>query len=209
MAFYNLKLREQYLRHCAGQLDWKFSPDGDKTMLKWLLDFKLFKTGGRKRIRPLIIREFDDLSFTALFDYEYTISTGKSSYTYRQTVYFRYSKQIALPYFIMVPEKWYHRIGTYFGMQDIDFTEYPVFSKNYLLQGADEYYIRHHFDHAEMVRFFDRNKKYSLEGVNYLMVLYQHNVVLKEKEMLKLVEIGNRLHNYFTEKTPGIELPAE
>ncbi len=109
----------------------------------------------------------------------------------------------------MVPEKWYHRIGTYFGMQDIDFIEYPEFSQNYLLRGADEDYIRYHFNHPEMIRFFDQQGFYSLEGVNYLMILYVNNVVLPTEQALQLVKIGDRLHDFFAVKTPALTLPLD
>ena len=192
---------------CANALSWSFKKGDEFDMVKWLLDFKLFQTGMRKRITPLIITENDDLEFSCMFDYTYTVSTGKSSVTYNQTVFFRYSKALALPHFVMVPEKWYHRIGTYFGMQDIDFIEYPTFSHNYLLRGEDEDYIRYHFNNPEMIRFFDTQGFYSLEGMNYLMVLYVNNVILPAEQMMQLVHIGDKLHHYFAGKTPSIELP--
>jgi hypothetical protein len=209
MALFKSNKREEVFRACANKLSWSYKPSDDYGMIKWLLDFKLFKDGGSKKITPMIIQEKDELEFTSLFDYAYTISTGKSSVTFRQTVYFRYSKSLALPHFVMVPEKWYHRLGTYFGMQDIDFVQYPDFSQNYLLRGKDEEYIRYHFDHPEMIRFFDKQGFYSLEGVNYLMILYMHNVILPLEQMLQLVRIGNTLHNYFSDKTPDIQLPEE
>ena len=176
-------------------------------MIKWLLDFHLFKKGGRKVISPMLMHKKDDLEFSSLFDYAYTVSTGKSTVTFRQTVYFRYSKALALPHFTMVPEKWYHRLGTYFGMQDIDFVEYPTFSENYLLQGRDEDYIRYHFDHPDMIRFFNQQGFYSMEGMNYLFVMYVNNVLLPAEQALQLVTIGDHLHDYFANKTPGISLP--
>lgn len=194
---------------CANALSWSFVPADEFGMIKWLLDFNLFKSGSHKKITPLIIKENDDLEFTCMFDYAYTISTGKSTVTFKQTVYFRYSKSLALPHFVMVPEKWYHRIGTYFGMQDIDFVEYPEFSQNYLLRGTDEEYIRHHFHHPEMIRFFDQQGFYSLEGVNYLMILYVNNVVLPNEQALQLVKIGDRLHDFFAVKTPEVTLPLD
>ncbi len=178
-------------------------------MLSWLLDFKLFKIGHRKKIMPVIIREEDDLSFTCLMDYIYTVSSNNSRHIYHQTVYFKYSKALALPHFLMIPEKWYHRLGVRFGMQDIDFVSYPDFSQNYLLQGEDEDYIRHYFNNPEMMRFFGLQDFYSMEGMNYLMILYVHNKILPREQMVQLVHIGNTLHNYFKGKTPDIRLPEE
>ena len=169
--------------------------------------FKLFKKGHRKKICPLIIMDEGDLEYTCVFDYAYTISSNNSSKTYRQTVYFRYSKSLALPHFVMVPEKWYHKVGTYFGIQDIDFVEYPTFSQNYLLQGSDEDYIRHHFNHPDLVKFFDQQDFYSLEGMNYLLILYIHNTLLPKQQIQQLVRIGNTIHNYLADKAPPVELP--
>ena len=207
MARYKFEQRINELEACAKSLQWNFNREDESGLIKLMLDFKLFKRGHRKKICPIIIMDEGDLEYTCVFDYSYTISTNNSSKTYRQTVYFRYSKALALPHFVMVPEKWYHRVGTYFGMQDIDFAEYPVFSKNYLLQGSDEDYIRHHFDHPAMVRFFDKQDFYSMEGMNYLLILYIENILLPQEQVLQLVRIGNTLHNYLADKTPSIELP--
>lgn len=207
MARYRFNNRLKELTHCANQLSWEVNEKDEYGMLKWLLDFHLFKKGTSKKISPMLMQKRDDLEFSALFDYAYTVSTGKSSVTFRQTVYFRYSKALALPHFIMVPEKWYHRLGTYFGMQDIDFVEYPTFSQNYLLQGRDEDYIRYHFDHPDMIGYFNQQGFYSMEGMNYLFVMYVNNVLLPAEQALQLVTIGDHLHDYFANKTPGISLP--
>jgi hypothetical protein len=209
MPWYKKDVRAEELRACANALNWAFKPKDESGMIKWLLDFNLFKHGGGRKIEPLIITREDDLAFTCMFDYTYTISTGKSTATFHQTVYFRYSKALALPHFVMVPEKWYHRVGTYFGMQDIDFVEYPEFSRNYLLRGSDEPYIRHHFNHPDMVRFFDEQDFYSMEGMNYLMILYVNTVVLPVDRALQLVTVGDRLHDFFAMKTPDISLPLD
>jgi len=207
MARYRLDRRIDEFKACAQTMGWSFKPDDEWGTIKWLLDFKLFRRGRHHKVTPIIIHESDDLGFTCAFDYIYTISTGKSRITYRQTVYFKYSKALALPHFVMVPEKWYHHIGTYFGMQDIDFVQYPTFSQNYLLKGEDEDYIRYHFDNPDLVRFFDQQGFYSLEGMNYLMILYVHNVVMPKEQILQLINIGNTIHNYLAGKTPDIGLP--
>ncbi len=207
MARYKLDRRMDEFGVCAQTMGWAFKHDDEWGMIKWLLDFKLFRKGRHHKVTPIIIHESDDLGFTCAFDYIYTISSGKSSHTYRQTVYFRYSKALALPHFVMVPEKWYHRIGTYFGMQDIDFVQYPTFSQNYLLQGSDEDYIRYHFDNPDLVRFFDNHGFYSFEGMNYLLILYVHNVVMPQEQIIQLIHIGNTIHDYLADKTPDIELP--
>src|SRR5687768_14206171 len=207
MARYKFEHRINEFEECAKALKWSYKELDDDGLIKMMLDFKLFKKGHRRKICPIIIIDHGDLEYTCVFDYSYTISSKNSSRTFRQTVFFRYSKALALPHFVMVPEKWYHRIGTYFGMQDIDFVEYPSFSQNYLLKGDDEDYIRYHFNHPELIRFFDSQEFYSLEGMNYLMILYIHDTLLPKDQIRQLVKVGNTLHNYLADKTPNIELP--
>jgi hypothetical protein len=193
----------------ANELQWPMIEKDSSGLVNWLLDFRIFKMGSDKKVSPLLLKKEDELEFTALFDYAYTVSSGKSSATFRQSVFFRYSKALALPHFFMLPEKWYHRVESFFGAQDIDFIEYPEFSKNYLLRGKDEEYVRHHFNHPAMIRYFDRHAKFYLEGMNYLMVLYQNNVLQDLSGLTRLVRVGNTLHNFFTDKTPQVELPPD
>src|SRR5687768_9236876 len=138
MARYKLDKRIGEYEACASKLKWAYKPDDEWGIIKMMLDFKLFKKGHHRKICPIIIIDEGNLEYTCVFDYSYTISSKNSRRVFRQTVFFRYSKALALPHFVMVPEKWYHRVGTYFGMQDIDFVEYPSFSKRYLLRGDDE-----------------------------------------------------------------------
>ena len=207
MARYKIDHRISEFEACAEMLKWAYNEKDETGIIKLMLDFKLFKQGHNKKICPVILMDTGDLEYTYVFDYSYTISSQNSSRTYSQTVYFRYSKSLALPHFVMVPEKWYHRLGTYFGMQDIDFVEYPKFSHNYLLKGEDEDYIRHHFNHPKLVNFFDKHDFYSLEGMNYLMILYVHNTLMSKHQINQLIQVGDILHNYLADKTPEIELP--
>jgi len=206
---YNKASRLHEFSRVAGKHGWRSFETDERDILTWLKGFRLFSVRSRRGLGPGLHIRQDDLEFSAVFDYSYTVSSNNSSRTYRQTVYARYSKALALPHFLMIPEQWYHRIGTALGMQDIDFEAYPKFSENYLLQGKDEDYIRHHFDHPEMIRFFGNNNFFSMEGVNYLMILYVHNVVMPTEQILQLVHIGDRLHDYLADKTPSIELPPD
>lgn len=209
MRRYRKAQREEEWQYCASQLGWKYFPKDDTGILKWLLDFKLFKVGHTKEIGPIVISKDNDLEFSCAFDYKYLVSSGNSNAIYRQTVFFRYSKAIALPHFQLVPEKWYHRLGNLLGMQDIDFVAYPEFSQNYLLQGMDEPYIRYHFEHPEMIRFFNNHSRFSMEGMNFLMIAYMNNVLLYREDIKRLIHLGNTIHDFFSDKTPSIELPSE
>lgn len=185
--------RQQQLERLAYQLDMEYSPKdewGLKTLLK---DFKLFRRGGRKRIKNLLhqqsgLHQLD----TRIFDYQFTISTGNSSRTFKQTVFFVESKELGLPQFWMKPESFFHRVGAYLGFEDIDFEEYPKFSENYYLKGEDEEYIRSSLN-DEFLKFFSVEKKWYLEGLNYYMIFYRFNKVLPPQEVKNLHTKGLKL----------------
>jgi hypothetical protein len=82
----------------------------------------------------------------ALFDYTYTTGGGKSAHTHRQTVLLLPDGGRGLPDFSLSPENFLHRIAEAFGYQDIDFPDFPDFSKHYLLRGPDEEAIRRVFN---------------------------------------------------------------
>jgi len=72
----------------------------------------------------------------AAFEYLYTVSTGRSSYTYREAIVKWENADTNLPQFIVAPETFISRIGqSVFGAQDVDFPEDPAFSSAYVLKG--------------------------------------------------------------------------
>lgn len=187
--------REEIMQRLASQWSMLYEPKDDWGLVKKLGDFKLFRTGGRKRITH-IIKNRDTMLESAvhLFDYQYTVSTGKSSRTYKQTVFFVDSKQLGLPQFSMKPENFLHWIGDLLGFKDIDFEEYPAFSNNYYLKGEDEALIRHALpDH--FLRFFSDNKEkaWYLEGINYYLIFYRFDHLVGPRELKNFYEKGMRL----------------
>ena len=72
----------------------------------------------------------------AAFEYTYTVSSGRSSYTYREAIIKWEDERINVPRFLAAPETFINRIGqSLFGVQDVDFPEDPVFSSAYVLKG--------------------------------------------------------------------------
>lgn len=72
----------------------------------------------------------------AAFEYLYTVSTGRSSYTYREAIVKWEDATINVPFFLASPETFVDRIGqSLFHAQDVDFTDDPVFSSAYVLKG--------------------------------------------------------------------------
>lgn len=166
------------MQKAAEHLEMQFFPKEEWGLVALLQDFKLFKVGGSKRIVNQLFKSDAWLETEAhVFDYQYTVSTGKSSVTYKQTVFFVNSKKLGLPHFWMKPEHFFHKVGHFLGIKDINFEAFPEFSDQYYLKGDDEDYIRATLN-EKVLHFFTIEKNWSLEGVNYFMIFYCHNTLM-------------------------------
>lgn len=118
--------------------------------------FQLASQGNRsgRRASNVIVADSGDLRMV-LFDYQYKTSSGKNSHTHRQSVAMVASRSLKAPEFALSPERFFHRILSVFGANDIDFDEDPQFSNRFLLQGPDESRIRNFFDATRRSRFAD------------------------------------------------------
>ena len=202
MPFYKDKKRTGDLEQYAKENGYQFYTRDLPGMLGYMLDFKLFRQGGRKTIHNLMLTSGDETEdFSAFFDYRYTIQAGNTPVTLRQSVYFKKSRSLALPHFLMIPERWYHAIGKKFGMQDINFLRYPDFSSNYLLKGQDESLIDYTFDSPKLLEFFGRHKHWSLEGMGYYMILYLNKRLVKPNDIKSFINLGDMISDIFIQRS--------
>lgn len=173
---------------------------GLHTMLK---DFKLFSRGRRRRITNMMYKQDGMLQLDVrIFDYRYTIRANNTARVFKQTVFFVQSKKLALPQFLMKPETFFHKIGAWLGMEDINFERYPKFSSQYLLRGDDEDYIRATF-REEVLQFFTIEKNWSMEGLNYYLILYRKNHLLLPSQIIDFYRKGMQLHQFLLAEELG------
>lgn len=193
----------------AAELNLSYQPTDEFGLINLLKDFELFKKGGRrKREITHILEEKSELLETNLriFDYEY-IGGGEGvnkmqyngSKAFRQTVFFIQSKKLALPQFYMEPERFFHRVANFLGVDDIDFEAFPKFSAQYWLKGDDESAIRQSMN-EQLLHFFTIEKYWNLEGLNYYLIFYSKNKVLFGDQLKMLYEKGKQIVELFSEK---------
>jgi hypothetical protein len=198
-------VRTKALQQFAKQQKMRFEPKDTFGIVAYFKDMKLFKQGGRRHGKHVIQRKGEMFEHCGVMDYYYTISTGKSSHTYKQTVYFRVSNDLMLPAFHIFPERWYHRIRKWFGMQDIDFIAYPEFSRYYLLQGEQEDFITKFFQKDAVVGHFTKHKGWSIEAVGKYFVMYHPGMLVPLRDMRGFIKIGDTLFDLLKERNAEIE----
>lgn len=154
----------------ADQLGFRFigNDDGHIPALAWHLD--LCSKGRSRRVQNLIQRQQRGVEIW-MFDYTYRVGSGKRSRTHTQTVVLLNDPEIVLPRFVLMPETLFHRLGGLFGYADIDFDDYPDFSKRYLLRGEAETDIRRLFN-DRVIPFYQNHPGVNTEGSGNLALYY-------------------------------------
>lgn len=187
--------REGQLRAIAHRMGMAFKPTDDWGTKSLLSDFELFKMGRNKLITNFMQKQDDFMELDIqIFDYQFERGYHNSKRRLYQTVFFIKSKHLGLPQFMMKPETIFHKIGSYFGMEDIDFERFPKFSGQYLLQSEDEEYVRFIMK-DELLHFFSKERGWYMEGLNYYLVLYRLNHLFKANQIRLLYDKGMGIYN--------------
>jgi hypothetical protein len=139
----------------------------------------------------------DELNFT-LFDYQYTIGTGRSACTYNQTVTKMQSALFHLPQFILFPETFFAKMGKMFGKSDINFPESPEFSRKFVLRGDDEAAIWELFNPA-LRQALEAHDRLTIEGVGELLFIFRAGRRSKPAELPAEIEQDKRIAALFFE----------
>lgn len=202
MAFitpFQKRSRTAALREIADQIGMEFSEKDDWGMRSLLKDFELFQKGSRRRITNLLHKTTGLMEEKiSICDYQYTISTGKSAHTHYQTVFFLQSKDLGLPEMLVYPENFFHKIGSLLGMQDIDFEEWPEFSRKFLVQG-NEWGVRRLMN-EDLTKFFLVERHWCLESLGFYLVFYRRKTLVKPQSIKVLFNKGMSLFEHLKQQ---------
>jgi hypothetical protein len=117
-------------------------------------DFKMTSRGHARRRYNNYEGRTSGLDIS-VFDYRYTVGSGKNSSTHTNTIAMT---NVNLPIFQLSKEGFFSKIADKFTNKDIDFRDYPDFSDKYVLKGIDEQGIRTIFT-SEALVFFENYER--------------------------------------------------
>jgi hypothetical protein len=201
MLYYREKQRREDLRSVAGKLEFSFFPEGDPHLLERLGQFHLFSQGRSRKVRNVMRGEIQDIA-VSLFDYRYTTGSGRHSHTHAQTVVLFESERLALPFFALRPEGFFHKMAGAFGYEDIDFDGSPSFSDAYLLKGTAEDEIRATFG-PEVRAYYTRHGHLCTEGEGIRLVHYHAGRRVDPERIESWLQEGLDVLDLFLEKEEG------
>jgi hypothetical protein len=165
------KGRTARLAEVARELGFDFSPLKNPNLADRLKVFTMFNQG-RGRTVWNVLRGGTDSEQLVLFDYKYTVGSGKNSRTYRQTMAMFESQLLTLPHFEMRPERWWDRVRKWMGAKEIEFADHPVFSRQYYVVGHEG--VRQVFN-ERVIRHFEKTDSAFIAGQGGLLVFCHAN----------------------------------
>jgi hypothetical protein len=189
------KKRRERLKSVAESLGFTYMEKNGELLVSSLDTFHLFSQGRSKRIYNLMKGKVRDADVT-IMDYRYTTGSGKNSNTFNQTVILFDSEILQLPAFALRPENVFHKLGSAFGYQDIDFDSHQEFSRKYLLRGADETAVRNTFNY-DILTYCESQKNICLEGEGARLIFYRTGKRISPEEIKTFLEQGLALFILF------------
>lgn len=101
---------------------------------------------------------------------------------------------IELPQFILDKEFLYDKIFDMIEQNDIDFEDYPVFSKSFVLTSPDgnEEVLKAFFD-DRLIRFFEDHDVYHIECIGQKLVIFRNSRLASVEEIKELIQYSYEL----------------
>lgn len=128
----------------------------DSAIKNFLPDSEILRSGWSRSVENLISGKIGGREWKA-FDYGYTTGSGRSSHKHCQTLFVSKLRGTATS-FILGPEGFFDKIGDVVLKQDIDFENYPEFSKRYRLKGQDKSAVKGLFG-PELIKLIEKFEK--------------------------------------------------
>jgi hypothetical protein len=161
-AFQHHRRRIAEIQALASQLKFQYFPKGDASVEPLLSNLAFFQQGRRRKITHLIkgqIQRKGQSVTVAIFDYQYMIGlpSNDDSSCFCLTALVFYDESLNLPGFELRREHLVDKAANVMGLQDINFADFPTFSKRYRLLGGMPDRIRAIFQ-PNIIKFYEREK---------------------------------------------------
>jgi MFS superfamily sulfate permease-like transporter len=177
-----LTSRQVTLRKLADNKEYNFYPQKVRNAIKYK-DFPIQK-GNKIMYEENILEKYLEAGKILISDITLTEGAGSASIDTHITVAQVTETDLAIPDFALEPEGLWTKLSEMSFGKDIDFHEFPEFSKQYYLYGTDESIIRSFFSEP-IVRFFESHEGVHVECHKHKLLIY------KKRDLLDAEEIQN------------------
>lgn len=192
------KKRTEQLTELAESLGLVFLPQGDDQLDSIRRNFQLFNQGHSRKVSNVLCGETDEVKL-AIFDYTFTVGSGKNSSTHRQTISTIQSPDFNIPEFTMRPEGFLDSIGGMLGFQDIDFDNHPEFSNAFVLKSSQEDRVRQFFN-KPVLDYFAKHSGISVEARPGHLIFFRNNRRVKPDDMKQMLADTYEVYGLFADR---------
>jgi hypothetical protein len=166
------KARALRLSRWADAKGWRFSPERDESIEVRFPVFRTLTDGDDRYARNVTEGTWRGRPFTA-FDYHYATGSGKSrkSHEFSAVVL---TSEVPLKRLEIGREKLIHRVGAFFGFEDINF-ESAEFSREFRVTAADR---RWAYDvlHSRAIELLLRTQRFTIEMAGMWVIAHREGV---------------------------------
>jgi MFS superfamily sulfate permease-like transporter len=174
-----LSARQVELRKFGNENDYDFNPQHVRVGAKYK-DFPI-QSGNTIRFEENILSKYADIGKIEVADLNITQGVRQAGQEVHVTVVHVSETNLPIPDFALEPESFGTKFSELVGGKDIDFANYPEFSRKFYLRG-DEPAVRTFFKES-VIRFLENREEIHIECHKHRLLLY------KRLDLLDVAEI--------------------
>ena len=181
--------RRKELMSLALRLGFQFVPNGSVLRFPFLQREKLqlFNIGHSRQATNLLMgRSGDSLLYS--FDYSFVVGDGKNTSRLAQTVVVFSAVGMALPAFTVDPEGVLNKLLDF---RDINFDEYPDFSKNYWLKSSEDGQALKAVFHGGFMGLLEGKRGWHIYSDGQFVMFFKHSKQDQSPDGDELMPVGD------------------
>lgn len=179
-----LSPRQADLRRFAENRELSFYPPRQRNAAKYR-DFPIQK-GNKLHYEENVMVYYPGPARIEVSDITLSEGVRQAQEDTHMTVFHLSDLEIQIPDFALEPEGLWSRVSELVGGKDIDFPEFPEFSRKYYLRSDDEHATRSFFN-EQLIRFFEDKEEIHVECHKNRLLIYKRRDILDVEE-IELVE---------------------
>ncbi len=175
-----LTSRQIALRKFASSNEYDFNPQHVRVAAKYK-EFPI-QQGNKIRFEENVLSKYADIGKVEVADMTLVQGARQASMETHVTVVHISETDLPIPDFALEPESFGTKFSELMGGKDIDFAEFPNFSRKYYLRGQSESDIRAFFTEP-VVRFLEDREEIHIECHKHRLLLYKKLDLLEPTEI--------------------------
>lgn len=153
------------------------------------------------RFEENVLSKYTDLGKVEVSDMTIAQGALQAQTETRVTVAHFSEIDLAIPDFALEPESFGTKLSELIGGKDIDFHEFPEFSRKYYLRGTSEDQVRSFFSEP-VVRFLENREEIHIECHRHRLLFYKKLDVLEPHEIIFLEKYAEDFIQVLSQKVP-------